>query len=115
MNIVVQWGEYNISYSVSSAVQHKLKHSMPKPRHSRYCRIAINAAFFVIVFGFFNGSEITLPEQGEATVLSIGFIKGGNVQTLTAIDRRNVARFGITVTGSASKCELLELFLISTV
>ena len=70
---------------------------------------------FVTVFGFFSGPEITLPEQGEVTILEIGFIKGGNVQPLTAIDRRNVARFGITVTGSASKWELLELFLINTV
>ena len=68
--------------------------------------------FFVIVFGFFSGSQISLPEQGEATTLAIGFIKGGNVQSLTALDRRNVARFGITVTGSASKCELLELSLV---
>ena len=65
--------------------------------------------FFVIVFGFFNGSEISLPEQGEATILAIGFIKGGNVQQLTGIDRRNTAHFGITITGSASKWERLEL------
>ena len=67
-------------------------------------------SFFVIVFGFLNGSEISLPEQGEPTILEIGFIKGGNVQSLTGIDRRNTARFCITVAGSASKWELLELF-----
>ena len=61
------------------------------------------------MFGFFRGPEITLPEQGEATILEIGFIKGGNVQTLTGIDRRNTARFGITVAGSASKWELLSI------
>ena len=70
--------------------------------------------FFVTVFGFFSGSEITLPEQGRATILEIGFIKGGNVQQLTGIDRRNTARFGITVGGSASKWELFgALVLIS--
>ena len=62
------------------------------------------------MFGFLNGSEISLPEQGWPTFLAIGFIKGGNVQSLTAIDRRNTARFAITITGSASKWELLELF-----
>ena len=68
-------------------------------------------SFFVIVFGFLSGSEISLPEQGEATILAIGFIKGGNVQSLTGIDRRNTAHFAITlITGSASKRELLELF-----
>ena len=65
--------------------------------------------YFVAVFGFFNAPEITLPEQGEAILLPIGFIKGGNVQQLTAVDRRNTARFGITSAGTASKCELLEL------
>ncbi len=61
---------------------------------------------FVAVFGFFDAPEITLPEQGEAILLPIGFIKGGNVQQLTAIDTRHTARFNITVSGSASKCEL---------
>ena len=61
------------------------------------------------MFGFFSGSEITLPEQGEATILEIGFIKGANVQTLTGIDSRNTARFGITVAGNASKWELLSI------
>ena len=65
------------------------------------------------MFGFFRGSEISLPEQGEATILEIGFIKGGNVQQLTGIDRRNTARFGIIVAGSASKWELIELYFSS--
>ncbi len=65
------------------------------------------------MFGFLNAPEISLEEQGEAILLSIGFIKGGNVQTLTGIDRRNLAHFGIDVTGSASKCELLELYFSS--
>ena len=60
------------------------------------------------MYGFFRGSEITLQEQGEPTILAIGFIKGGNVQSLTAIDRRNTARFGIIIGGNASKRELLE-------
>ena len=82
---------------------------MPKPRCSRYyIQFAITAVFFVIiVFGFLNGSYITVPEQGwPYTILAIGFIKGGNVQPLTGIDRRNTARFGIIVAGSASKWEL---------
>ena len=61
------------------------------------------------MFGFFNGSEITLPEQSEATTLAIGFIKGGNVQPLTGIDSENTANFGITSGGSASKMEPLKL------
>ena len=65
------------------------------------------------MFGFFNGSEITLPEQDEATILAIGFIKGGNVQQLTAMDPRNTARFGITVAGNASKLEHLEVYFSS--
>jgi hypothetical protein len=58
-----------------------------------------------IVFGFFNGSEITLPEQSEATTLAIGFIKGGNVQPLTGIDSENTAHFGITSGGSATEAD----------
>ena len=69
-----------------------------------YCN-QIECFLFVIVFGFFNGSEITLPEQGEATTLAVGFIKGGNVQNLTSIDRRNTARFSIAIGGNASKLE----------
>ncbi len=67
--------------------------------------------FFVdLVFGFFNGSEITLSERGDFAILSIGFIKGGNVQQLTGLDTRNTARFGVTaVSGNGSKWELLEL------
>ena len=66
---------------------------------------------FVVVFGFFSGPEITRPEQAEATILNIGFIKGGNVQQLTGIDGRNIAHFGITVAGSASKWEIhIELY-----
>ena len=73
-------------------------------------RITISAAFscLFVVFGFFSGPEITLPEQGEATILNIGFIKGGNEQQLTGIDRRNIARFGISVAGSASKWKIVN-------
>ena len=48
-----------------------------------YIKIQLMVYFFDIMFGFFRGSEITLPEQDEPTILAIGFIKGGNVQPLT--------------------------------
>ena len=70
---------------------------------------SILSVFLLLVFGFFLGQEIVLPEQGESSILEIGFIKGGNVQSLTGIDTRNTARFGITVAGSASKWELLSI------
>ena len=66
------------------------------------------------MFGFFNGSEITLPEQGEAITLAIGFIKGGIVQQLTSIDSRNTARFSFAIGGNASMLKHFKtLFLIS--
>ena len=79
----------------------------------RHTYILISLCFFVIVFGFFNGSEITLPEQGEAIPLAIGFIKGGNVQDLTSIDRRNTARFSFAIGGNASMLKHLKLYFSS--
>ena len=66
------------------------------------------------MFGFFNGSEITLPEQSDPITLAIGFIKGGNVQQLTSIDQRNISRFGIAIGGNASKLEYVikAVFLV---
>ena len=57
------------------------------------------------VFGWFNGTELTLQEQqSQSHILTIGFIKGGTVQDLTAIDNNNRARFMITIIeGNASK------------
>ena len=61
------------------------------------------------MFGFFGDAEITCPEQGDAIIRMVGFIKGGNVQTLTDIDSRDTGRFGLTITGTASKWKYLEL------
>ena len=58
------------------------------------------------MFGFFNGSEITLQEQGEATNLAIGFIKGGSVHRTIFSGAVNTARFAITIGGNASKLKL---------
>jgi hypothetical protein len=56
-----------------------------------------------IVFGFFGDAEITRPEQGDAIAKMVGFIKGGNVQTLTDMDSRNTGRFSLDITGTATE------------
>ena len=40
--------------------------------------------FFITVFGWFDGTNITLDEQTAAYELQAGFIKGGAVQNFTA-------------------------------
>ena len=55
------------------------------------------------VFGWFNGTELPLQEQDESQTLTIGFIKGGNVQNLTSSNNRDTASFQIAVGGNASK------------
>ena len=51
--------------------------------------------FFVTVFGWFNGTEITLDERAETYVLRGGFIKGGTVQTF--LTSQSSARFMIAI------------------
>ena len=65
------------------------------------------------MFGFFGDAEITRPEQGDAIAKMVGFIKGGNVQTLTDMDSRNTGRFSLDITGTASKWKYLELYYSS--
>ena len=50
---------------------------------------------FITVFGWIDGTDITLDEQIARYRLRAGFIKGGTVQTF--VTSQSLASFGITI------------------
>ena len=57
----------------------------------------------VAVFGWFDGPDISVEEQGDVTILSAGFIKGALFEEFVQQDTRGL-RFTITVSeGTASE------------
>ena len=50
------------------------------------------------MFGFFDGPEIRVIEQGDVTILEVGFIKGAPFEEFLQMDGRGELRFTITVT-----------------
>ena len=56
------------------------------------------------VFGWLDGTERSIEEQGDATALEVGFLKGALFQQFTRLDRRMQLRFNIVITpGTASR------------
>jgi len=55
------------------------------------------------VFGWFDGSEVTIQEGGDVVILQMGFIKGALFEEFVAMDPRGL-RFMIEVAaGTASE------------
>ena len=55
------------------------------------------------MFGFFNGSEFQVEEQGDVTILEVGFIKGANFEEFLQMDGRGELRFTIAVTEGTAR------------
>ena len=50
------------------------------------------------VFGFLEGPETQVNEQGDVTLLNVGFIKGALFEDFLQMDTRGELRFTIMVT-----------------
>ena len=56
------------------------------------------------VFGWLDGSDVSIEERADVTILEAGFIKGALFEEFLQQDARGQLRFTVTVTpGTASE------------
>ncbi len=69
--------------------------------HSHSCRACLS---IMAVFGWLDGSDVSIEERADVTMLEAGFIKGAPFEEFLQQDARRQLRFTITVTeGTAGK------------